>query len=372
MANTTNPLFNSNKLKIGSFATNLATNGHIVAPDAFEPTWERTVKCAQMADAAGFEAIVPVARWKGPIADEATHRAHRSLDPMIWAAGLAQATRYASIFATYHVYTIHPLVAAKQCATIDHVSGGRFALNVVAGWSEEEFGMFGLTLPDHDEHYERTEEWVALLKRLWSEETEFDFEGKYYQLRRALSRPHPIQRPYIPLMNAGTSERGRRFAAEQADIAFIALDPSDPEACRKPIEAYRSVARQLGREIQVWGYSFTIQRDTRQEARDYEDYLVAHCDERGLQRLIRRRMDRGTPMTPEEIATMKRRMSTGMGGFPLSGTASDIAERIIGVANAGLDGLLLTWPNAEDGIPRFVRDVLPRLEEANLRKPYQR
>ena len=371
MANTTNPLFNGNKLKLGSFATNLATNGHIVAPDAFEPTWANTLKCAQMADEAGFEAIVPVARWKGPIEDEASHRAHRSLDPMIWAAGLAQATSYSSIFATYHVYTIHPLVAAKQCAAVDHISGGRFALNVVAGWSEEEFAMFGLNLPDHEDHYQRTEEWVHLLKRLWSEEHEFDFEGKFYQLRKALVRPQPIQRPTIPLMNAGTSERGKRFAAEQIDIAFIALDPSDPEACRKPIEAYREVARALGREIQVWGYGFSIQRDTKQEVRDYEDYLVAHCDERGLKRLMRRRLDRGTP-SPAEIEVMKRRMATGMGGFPLSGVAEDIAERIIGVANAGLDGLLLTWPNAVDGIPRFVRDVLPRLEAAGLRKPHRR
>lgn len=370
MPSPTNPLFNGNKLKLGSFATNLATNGHIVAPDAFEPTWERTLKCAQMADAAGFEAIVPVARWKGPIADEASHRAHRSLDPMIWAAGLAQATRYSSIFATYHVYTIHPMVAAKQCATIDHISGGRFALNVVAGWSEEEFGMFGLKLPDHDDHYQRTEEWVHLLKRLWSEEKEFDFEGRFYQLHKALSRPHPIQRPGIPLMNAGTSDRGKRFAAENVDIAFIALDPDNPEACRAPIEAYRSVARSLGREIQVWGYSFTIQRNTRQEVNDYEDYLVAHCDERGLQRLIQRRLGRGSPMGQAEVDTMKRRIATGMGGYPLSGTANDIAERVIGIANAGLDGLLLTWPNAEDGIPRFVRDVLPTLEKAGLRQPF--
>ena len=161
-------------------------------------------------------------------------------------------------------------------------------LNVVAGWSEEEFGMFGLTLPDHEDHYQRTEEWVHLLKRLWSEEKEFDFEGKFYQLHKALSRPHPIQRPGIPLMNAGTSDRGKRFAAENVDIAFIALDPSDPEACRKPIEAYRAVARELGPRDPGLN-SFTIQRDTRQEVRDYEDYLVAHCDERGLQRLMRRR-----------------------------------------------------------------------------------
>jgi alkanesulfonate monooxygenase SsuD/methylene tetrahydromethanopterin reductase-like flavin-dependent oxidoreductase (luciferase family) len=372
MRRSTNPLFNDNKLKLGSFATNLNTNGHIVAPDSFEATWPRTVKCAQMVDEAGFEAIVPVARWKGPIPNEASHRAHRSLDPMIWAAGLAQATSYASIFATYHVYTIHPLVAAKQCATIDRISGGRFALNVVAGWSEEEFGMFGLSLPDHEDHYQRTEEWVHLLKRLWTEENEFTFEGKFYQLRQALSRPQPIQRPHIPLMNAGTSERGRRFAAEQVDIAFIALDPSDPEACRKPIEAYRGLARELGREIQVWGYSFTIQRDTRQEAREYEDYLVAHCDERGLRRLMERRLGRGSPMTPAELDVMKRRMSVGMGGFPLIGTPDDIAQRLIGVANAGLDGMLLTWPNAEDGIPRFLKDVLPRLEAAGVRKPHRR
>ena len=96
-----------------------------------------------------------------------------------WAAGLAAATTHISLFSTSHVLTTHPIVAAKQSATIDHISNGRFALNVVCGWFQDEFDMFGLSLRDHDALYDYAAEWLAIVRRLWSTEREWEFEGRF-------------------------------------------------------------------------------------------------------------------------------------------------------------------------------------------------
>src|SRR5690606_19092245 len=101
----------------------------------------------------------------------------------------------------------------------DHISGGRFALNVVGGWNRREFDMFGIDLLGHDERYVYLAEWVQLLKRLWTGE-EFDHHSHYFKMKAALARPRPVQQGGIPIMNAGTSEMGMRFAAKHSDIGF--------------------------------------------------------------------------------------------------------------------------------------------------------
>ena len=68
---------------------------------------------------------------------------HRNFETFTWAAGLAASTDEIGVFATFHVPTVHPVRAAKEVVTIDHISGGRFGLNIVAGWNEREIAMFG-------------------------------------------------------------------------------------------------------------------------------------------------------------------------------------------------------------------------------------
>ena len=115
------------------------------AADTLKIDWEESVRIARAAEAAGIEALVPVARWRG--FGGATNFNHRSFETMTWAAGLAAATERIGIFATVHVPTVHPVRAAKEIATIDHISRGRFALNIVAGWNEPEIRMFGVSQP---------------------------------------------------------------------------------------------------------------------------------------------------------------------------------------------------------------------------------
>ena len=113
---------------------------------------------ARLADAMGLELFVPVARWRGY--GGSTNYASASFDTFCWAAGLAMATRNAFIFSTCHVPTLHPIVAAKQLTTIDHISGGRAGINTVGGWFRPELEMFGRPLLEHDRRYDLAEEWT--------------------------------------------------------------------------------------------------------------------------------------------------------------------------------------------------------------------
>jgi dimethylsulfone monooxygenase len=189
----TNPLFGTNRLKLGIFAHNGSGSAHTVAPEAYAVTWPQTLELSRTADAAGYEAIVPFGRWKGYVEGDPDHRSHECLEPYTWAAAIAQATEHAAVFTTSHVSTIHPLLAAKQGATIDHISGGRFALNVVAGWQENEFRMFGTSLSERGDRYEQATEWLELIKRFWTEDAEFDFQGRFYTAEGALARPRPVE-----------------------------------------------------------------------------------------------------------------------------------------------------------------------------------
>src|SRR5260370_34529768 len=87
-----------------------------------------------------FEAIVPVARWRG--FGGATNFNGESFETFSWAAGIGASTKYPAIFSTSHVPAVHPVMAAKQCTTIDHITGGRFCLNIVTGWERREVEVF--------------------------------------------------------------------------------------------------------------------------------------------------------------------------------------------------------------------------------------
>src|SRR6195256_1157897 len=87
------------------------------------------------------------------------------------------------VFASVSGPLFHPLIAAKEFVTADHIGAGRFGLNIVAGWNEGEFEMFGVTQRAHDDRYEFAEEWLAVVKRAWGTEEQFDFKGQFFDLR---------------------------------------------------------------------------------------------------------------------------------------------------------------------------------------------
>ena len=230
-----NPLFNDRKLKLGTFCTNLSGGCAISSIEGvLEADWPSTLALAQMGDAMEFEALVPVGRWKG--FGGVTNFNGAGFESFSWAAAIGASTKYPGIFATSHVPTIHPVMAAKQATTIDHVTGGRFNLNIVTGWYKPEIEMFGEEQLEHDTRYDKAIEWLEIIKLLWTREEEFDYEGKFYKINKGWLQPKPIQKPYPVVMNAGGSEKGRHYAAKYCDVAFIVLQSHEFDdvqgACR--------------------------------------------------------------------------------------------------------------------------------------------
>ena len=365
----TNPLYGSNRLKLGIFGSNLGGGcSATLAARTPDATWAATREVAILADRAGIEALVPVARWKG--FGGATEFNSASFETYTWAAGLAAQTERIAVFSTSHVPTMHPIVAAKQATTIDHISGGRFALNVVCGWFEPEFAMFGRPMLDHATRYEHAAEWVEIVRRLWTCEDEFDYEGRFFRIEKGVQQPKPIQKPSPPIMNAGRSGTGNRFAAKYADMVFTSFWETGDAGARAQVAALRRLAREeFGRDIQVWTTGFVLCRPTEKEARDELRYVV---DEKGdweaIDNLIRQQRVEDPDAPPEVQRARRRRLMTGWGGYPLVGPPERIADELIRMSSDGLDGIVVSWVNYRDELPQFADEVLPLLEQAGLRE----
>jgi dimethylsulfone monooxygenase len=371
--NSTNPIFNDNKLKLGTFCTNTIPNMSFV-PEMRMPTWQNTLAAAQLADAAGLEAIVPIARWKGYLDEKPDHRSNIILETFTWAAGVAASTKYSAVFSTSHAPTMHPVLVAKESATIDAISGGRFALNIVGGWNRREFDMFGIDLLPHDDRYVYLDEWLQILRRLWTSHDEFDYESKNFRIKKAISRPQPLQPGGIPIMNAALSPVGMRFSAKYSDIGLISPHGDKPEEWREQVAAYKKMARdEFGREIQLWTNCAVTQRDTQEEAEDYlrrysEQFLDTEVMESLMQTISK---ENNIPMDSPRLAFMRHRMAVGAGPA-IVGDAPSIAEQLASMSDVGIDGLILTWVDYVDGVERFNRQVLPLLEQMGLRKPFKK
>jgi alkanesulfonate monooxygenase SsuD/methylene tetrahydromethanopterin reductase-like flavin-dependent oxidoreductase (luciferase family) len=356
-----------NPLKFGVFGVNVSNGCAITTADGtIEVNWPESVELARAADRAGIEAMVPVARWKG--FGGSTNFNHRTFETYTWAAGLAQATERIAIFATSHVPTIHPVLAAKQATTIDHISGGRFGLNIVAGWNATEFEMFGKSQLPHEERYEAAEEWIELIKRLWTEPGSFDFRGRYFDCPGAYAEPKPLQQPYPLVMSAGVSPTGREFAAKHADLNFL-LAP-DLDVVREIVADVRRLAAKNDREVSIWGMTAIVVGDNEKDARDFYRYYV---DEKGdweaARNLLGGAMPESGSFDPAREKEMLRHMVEGYAALPIIGSAEQVTEQLIAFKDTGVDGVTLSWVNYREGLERFSAEVMPLLEQAGLRKP---
>ena len=114
------------------------------------------------------------------------------------------------------------------------------------------------------------------VKRLYTEEADFDFEGRYYRLKGARINPKPLQQPYPAIVNAGMLGAGRDFGAKHADFTFVNLN--DIDELKAVIADIRESARtKYGREIGMLNHAYVVARDTEKEALDYERYFIDEC-----------------------------------------------------------------------------------------------
>lgn len=365
---STNPMLSSpNKLKLGVFGVNVSSGCSMTSmPETIKVEWDESVRIAKAAEDAGIEGLVPVARWKGM--GGKVNFNHRNFDPFTWAAGLAAVTEKIALFSTFHVPTVHPVRAAKEVATIDHISGGRFCLNLVAGWNEKEIALFGAPQRDHDERYDVADDWLKLCKELWSREGEFDYDGPYFTVPGAYSEPKPVQRPGPVLMSAGNSPRGQHFAAKHTDLNFVVA--RDLEGAGNAAKEVKRLAREeYGRDIQVFGQGYIVCRETEKEAKQFvEHYVNEKGDWDGVRNLLDVLIPNSKSALGEDWEAMAGNMIAGYGALPLVGTPEQVVDGLVAFSDAGLDGTTLSWVDYGAGIAQFKEELLPLMVQAGLRE----
>ena len=291
------------------------------------------------------------------------------LEPFTWAAALSARHAHPAMVTTMHVQLNHPTFVAKAAATADRVSKGRFALNIVAGANPATFKAFGASIENHETRYAHAAEWLKLTRLLWSSEAPVSFEGRFYKVDGVVSLPKPIQQ-FPPIMNAGTSGRGREFACQNADIVFTHI-PADLTEIKTQISDYKRYAREaFDREIQIWTHGYTVIRDTQKEAEEFLNYYaVEQADRARVEHFIKVAGASAQSTSAEERWKFDRNWAAG-GGYGLVGSMEQVADILCGLSEAGLDGILLNTIEPETMLDHLGRGVLPRLEAAGVRAPH--
>jgi dimethylsulfone monooxygenase len=354
------------RFELGLFSPNTESGLAITTvPERWSATWENNLHLALLADEAGIDFLLPVARWTNWGPDTDFHAT--ALDPLVWATGLLARTKRIRVFSTVHTAFHHPVVAAKQLATADQVSQGRAGLNIVAGWHAPEYEMLGLTLPDdHDTRYALAQEWWDVVSRIWTSPEPFDHDGRFFQLKQVVGDPKPYNGGRLPIINAGSSPQGRSFAARNADRAFTVV--VGPEDGAQVVAQIRAEARAQGRDVGVFTLGHVVCRPTRQEAEEYLHYYAdEHADWPAVEEVMRLQGLHAQSFTPDMLATFRHRFAAGHGSCPLIGDPDDVAAAIAEFARAGFDGMTLSFLNYGDELGYFAQEVLPRLEASGLR-----
>jgi alkanesulfonate monooxygenase SsuD/methylene tetrahydromethanopterin reductase-like flavin-dependent oxidoreductase (luciferase family) len=366
--------FGENRFKFGVFGLNCAGGMTLSsAPERWRAEWDDIAKVAKMADDAGVEFLLPIAKWHGLGGD--ADMWGRSFETFTQAAALGAITSRIGLFVTAHVSLLTPAFAAKAIATIDHVTHGRAGLNIVCGWNPDEFDMHGVKV-EPDTRYARGLEWYRIYERLLRGET-FDWAGEYYQLRGLVTDPLPLQaRP--PVMSAAQSGDGQVFAAQAADILFTAMHSVDQ--VRETAAQQQALAARYGRRADLYVETQIVCRPTRKEAEEWVHYYaVEKADQAALDYFRRQKATTLSKSTRDGQSAADKAVLASVrpserkypgvfpGMYPLVGSPDDLVEEFRKLAAIGVAGSALVFLNYLEEMPYFVEEVLPRMERAGLR-----
>jgi dimethylsulfone monooxygenase len=358
--------FSNHPLELGIFALNVQNGMARLKETVWNATWDENVALARLAEETGLEFLLPLGIWRSrrSYPDEADN-AGGSFETLTWASAIMASTSRIAVFGTLHVAYINPVFAAKQVITAHHIGRGRFGLNIVSANRPPDFALMGLPSSDHDQSYDYTEEWLTIAKRLWSEEAPFDYDGPFFHLRGAISKPKPYNGKRPMLISAGHSHRGRAFAMEHTDALFTSI--TEIENASQELEMARA-SHPNGAEIPIYGSSHLVCRPSRSEADDYYHYVVYELgDWAGLNESVESGM-RNRVMPYASMERYKERQISGVGTFLIKGSYDDVAQTFKQLHDAGFDGMAV-------GMIDYLRDtvvlrdeIMPRLVRLGLRR----
>ncbi len=290
------------------------------------------VEVAQTGERLGFATTLIAERWLGP-----------DLSAWMLASAMAAETSTIELMVALHPGIVQPQQAAKFAASLDRISGGRAAVNIVNGWWEEEFRLFsnGGSQQDLDERYRRMEEYLRVMRGMWSNES-FDFDGEFYHAYGEALPLACVQQPGPPVYAGTRNPPGMKTIAELGDCWFVNYDPdmrsagANVDMVANDIASMRRQAESFGRKLRFGMSCHVICRETQSEAEAEALALEEHG-----------KTDRISFIASKAL------------GPGLIGTPERIAERIRAYEQAGVDTLMMHCHPMIDSMQVFATEVMP-------------
>ena len=323
-------------------------------------------KLAKIAEASGFEYALTQIRFTAGYGAENQH------ESVAFSHALLEATTSLKVIAALLPGPWTPVLAAKQIATINHLSSGRIAVNIVSGWFRGEFAAIGEPWLDHDERYRRSEEFIRSLRGIWTEDS-FTFAGDFYRFRNYSMKPKPVD-PQPEIFQGGSSRAARDMAARVSDWYFT--NGNTPEEIRKQVDDIRAKAKANDHSVKIGVNAFAIARQTETEAKAVLDEIIAKANPEAVQGFADQVKNAGKA-SPEGEGNWAKSSFEDLvqynDGFRsnLIGTPEQIAERIIALKNAGADLILLGFLHFQEEVEFFGKHVIPLVRKIEAERESQ-
>jgi FMNH2-dependent dimethyl sulfone monooxygenase len=231
----------------------------------------KDVLCA--ADASGFDLCLYAERHLGA-----------DFEAWILAAAISSWTHNIRAMPAVHPGLWHPTLIAKMASCLDRLTTGRMAINLVTGWNEVEHTMYGgEVLLNSDDRYVRAEEFVVVLRGMWTQ-TPFSFDGQFYKVKESQLLLKPATVPPPEIFTASRSERGLEMVAKYADWWFLDYDKSAADvddvmaSLRGSIDGMNERAARYGRKVRFAFNPFVALGDSDEAAMERAKRLLTPDD----------------------------------------------------------------------------------------------
>ncbi|WP_434604743.1 dimethyl sulfone monooxygenase SfnG [Pseudomonas sp. Z1-29] len=315
-------------------------------------------KLAQIAEDAGFDYALTQIRFTAGYGAEYQH------ESVAFSHALLAATTRLKVIAAVLPGPWTPSVLGKQIATIDQLTGGRVAINVVSGWFKGEFTAIGEPWLEHDERYRRSEEFITTLKGIWTTDN-YTFAGDFYRFRDYTLKPKPLQQ-HPEIFQGGSSRAARDMAARVSDWYFT--NGNTVEGVKAQVDDLRTKAAANNHKVKVGVNAFIIARDTEEEARAVLAQIIDQADPEAVNAFGDAAKQAGKA-SPEGEGNWAKSSFEDLvqynDGFKtnLIGTPQQIAERIVALKAVGVDLVLAAFLHFQEEVEYFGKRVLPLVRE---------
>lgn len=321
-------------------------------------------KLAQIAEKAGFEYALSQIRFTAGYGAEFQH------ESVSFSHALLAATTKLKVIAAILPGPWNPVLAAKQLATIDLLTEGRIAVNIVSGWFRGEFTAIGEHWLDHDERYRRSKEFIEALKGIWTQDN-FTYRGDFYRFSNYTLKPKPLQQPHPEIFQGGSSRAARDNAASVSDWYFT--NGNTVEGIQAQVDDIRAKAAANNHQVKIGVNAFVIARDTEEEAKAVLAEIIAKANPDAVNAFGHEVKNAGAA-SPEKEGNWAKSTFEDLvqynDGFKtnLIGTPQQIAERIVALKAVGVDLVLAGFLHFQEEVAYFGEKVLPLVRELEAKK----